>query len=62
MSEMWLIWSLEHAAWWKPDSVGYCFKKSQAGRYTFQEACDIVRSANRGIGDSPPHEAMILDE
>lgn len=63
MSEMWLIWSLEHAAWWNPNGVGYCVKRSDAGRFTLEVARELVRLANLQVGDGEePQEAMILDE
>lgn len=58
----WLIWSLEHKAWWNPDGIGYCLQKARAGRFTLEKACEIVHEANKVIGDAPPAEAMILDE
>ncbi len=43
MSKDYLIWSLEHKAWWMPNSCGYTGEVKQAGRYTKEEAdlrCD----------------------
>jgi hypothetical protein len=54
----WLIWSHEHKAWWRPNHVGYCHKRSDAGRYTFAEACVIVDSANC-YRTHEPNEAMV---
>lgn len=59
-NDKWLIWSMEHEAWWGPNHREYFTLKSSAGRYTFDEACEIVRSANKYRGDNP-NEAMILD-
>jgi hypothetical protein len=56
----WLIWSHAHTAWWRPDSKGYCKKRQDAGRYSYQEACEIVNGANHGLTNHP-HEAMVLD-
>jgi hypothetical protein len=53
-----LIWSIEHSAWWKPNQIGYCDKRENAGRYTLSEASAIVREANIGNNDIP-NEAMI---
>ena len=58
MKRDFLIWSIEHNAWWKPLSRGYTEKREQAGRYTFQEACKIVKGANIMLKDVP-NEAMI---
>ncbi len=53
---------MEHRGWWAPNHRGYTSTRASAGRYSFEEACEIVRGAN----ESPdclnrPHEAMILD-
>lgn len=61
MDEVWLIWSLEHEAWWKPGYAGYTDVKAEAGRYTFEEARKIVINANRYRGDATPYEAMLPD-
>jgi hypothetical protein len=53
-----LIWSLEHRAWWRANSHGYVKKREQAGEYTLSEAIGIVTSANIRCGDVPM-EAMI---
>ena len=54
----WIIWSIEHDAWWAPNHNGYVKKRKQAGRYSYFEACQIVRGANIGEHDKP-NEAMI---
>lgn len=56
----WLVWSNEHKAWWRADHRGYCFIRASAGRYSFDEACKIVKSANYAR-DGEPNEAMVLD-
>ena len=48
MSDMFLIWSHEHCAWWGPDRCGYVRSVSRAGRYTHAEAMDICASAIPG--------------
>lgn len=58
MDREWLIWSIEHSAWWKPNHNGYTKKREEAGRYTFHEACKIVREGNINLKDTP-NEAMI---
>lgn len=40
------VWSLEHAAWWKPNSMGYTHKIEEAGKYYLEEAESICASAN----------------
>jgi hypothetical protein len=57
----WLIWSIEHGAWWRPAENGYTKLRYEAGRYSFDHACEIVASANKFAGDKP-NEAMIEDE
>lgn len=59
----WLVWSNEHRAYWGPGHSGYVEKRSEAGRYTYEEAVKIVYGANRYRKDEDfPFEAMILDE
>ncbi len=61
---MWLIWSIEHDGWWGPDARGYTINRSEAGRYGYSEASEIVRRANGNfaIGDyQKPNECMIPD-
>jgi hypothetical protein len=56
----WLIWSIEHGAWWAPNSLGYTKSRKNAGLYSWDDALAIVRGANTGLNDqTPPHEAMI---
>lgn len=43
---MWLIWSIEHDAWWAPNRHGYTRDRILAGRYSQQEARAIVRDSN----------------
>lgn len=59
----WLIWSIEHNAWWGPNACGYTPSQTEAGRYTYEEALGIVASANmyrlcvkRNVS---PNEAMV---
>lgn len=56
--DAWLIWSLEHEGWWAPDWNGYVEKRKDAGLYSFDEACKIIKGANIGDHDVP-NEAMI---
>lgn len=61
----WLIWSIEHKAWWGPNCCGYTISQYEAGRYTYGEAIRIVADANmyRLILKRPvaPNEAMVPD-
>lgn len=53
MSEIvYLLWSNKHSMWWRPDSQGYTEVEVEAGRYSLEEAVDlVVRSADCGIVD-----------
>lgn len=54
------IWSIEHGAWWMPDSKGYTKSQITAGRYSFDAAVEIVSGANRFRDiDQAPNEAMV---
>lgn len=58
----WLIWSIEKNRWWKPGRFGYTAERAEAGRYTFEEAIQIVNDANAYLfDDQSPKEAMIMD-
>ncbi len=56
----WLIWSMEHNAWWKPAGVGYTESRADAGRYSYEDALQIVKLANE-YHKEKPYEAMILE-
>ena len=43
---VWMIWSNEHRAWWKPGRSGYTMDYEEAGRYSLEEAVDICEEAN----------------
>lgn len=55
----WLVWSLEHGAWWKGNTSGYTPTKEEAGLFTFEEAQQIVIDGNKFRGELPPNEAMV---
>jgi hypothetical protein len=58
----WLIWSNEHKAWWKPNSMGYTTSRKEAGRYTMERATEICRCANHWTLDNEtPNETMVLE-
>jgi len=61
-SGKWLIWSVEHAAWWKPDENDYTACKAEAGRYSFMDALAIVRRGNHFASPDEPHEAMVKED
>jgi hypothetical protein len=41
-----LSWSIEHDAWWRPARRGYTRDVRAAGRYDVEEAAAIVADAN----------------
>ncbi len=55
---LWKIWSIEHQSWWNPARKSYTPHRAEAGVYSYEEACEIVRGANIGLNDEP-NEAMI---
>lgn len=69
----WLIWSIEHDAWWAPNRKGYS-SLAYAGVYSYEDALAIVKGANycltldrtsdakkrNGRLLDTPQEAMIL--
>lgn len=57
----WLIWSNEHRGWWAPDSHGYVSARTDAGRYDFDEALEIVTGANKHLQRHVPNETMCPD-
>jgi hypothetical protein len=61
MNKRWLIWSLEHDAWWNPNSMGYTQERSKAGRYDLNEALVIVHNANFRCGNKPNEALVPLD-
>jgi len=46
MGTEYLIWSIEHTAWWGPNHLGYTQQLHEAGRYTRTQAIGIVEEAN----------------
>ena len=41
-----VIWSIEHNAWWRPGWLGYTEVLAEAGRYGEVEADEILKRAN----------------
>jgi len=46
MTEWYLVWSIEHTAWWRPAHRGYTRDLYLAGHYSRDEAREIVKNAN----------------
>src|SRR5438093_9450187 len=42
-----VIWSIEHNAWWRPAWCGYTESLDEAGRYAEREANEILERTNR---------------
>lgn len=54
-----MIYSHEHAAWWRPRRLGYTGILAEAGRYSREEAEQIVTDAAYGWrGGLPPEVAI----
>jgi hypothetical protein len=49
MSERYLVWSNEHMAWWRPDSMGYTRNIANAGTYARSDAMEISQKASSHI-------------
>ena len=52
-----LIWSIEHNAWWAPNWNGYTAKRGNAGIYSEAEAFEISDRENEGTNE--PYEALV---
>jgi hypothetical protein len=48
MTEWYLVWSVEHSAWWRPGRCGYTSSLRDAGRYSHTEALAICVGAIPG--------------
>ena len=64
MNAIYLIWSNEHVAWWRPDRCGYTAYIDAAGRYSREDAIKICSSANYGFiqDDENPCEIPVLEQ
>ena len=58
----WLIWSHEHRGWWPQSRSGYVKSIQHAGRFTFDEALEIVNQGNYGMRGDVPEETMMPAE
>lgn len=60
---LYLVWSNQHRAWWRPNSAGYTDDVKRAGRYSRAEAMSISFHGRDGW-DSPkgvPDELAIAE-
>lgn len=56
---MFLIWSVEHDAWWAHAENGYVVHVQNAGLYSEERARAICEKANRYVPQGQVHEVMI---
>jgi hypothetical protein len=45
-ARLFVIWSIEHEAWWAPDECGYTPVLAEAGLYTDVDSARILARAN----------------
>ena len=53
-TELYLIWSNEHRAWWRPNSRGYTAHLEKAGRYSRNDALALCRTRDQVPGEPMP--------
>ena len=56
-----LVWSEEHGAWWGAARSGYTRSIRDAGRYSLEDAADIVENANRYLAEGQFNEVAVFD-
>jgi hypothetical protein len=59
--KVFLVWSEEHGAWWRPGRMGYTRSIREAGRYSLEDAADICERANRYLPDGQINEVAVFD-
>lgn len=52
--DVYLVWSHEHGAWWRPNGRGYTTDINRAGRYTREEAIAHSKSRDQHAGQPLP--------
>ena len=57
--ETYLIWSIEHRAWWRPGRMGYTIWLDAAGVYSRDEAMQIVDDATMDWSRGAPNEVPV---
>lgn len=53
-----MIWSQKEKAWWRPEGLGYTKRRSEAGRFTIEEA--MRHHLNGVFGDFPKSADMLV--
>lgn len=48
LANTFVIWSIEHDAWWRAGWLGYTLELCEAGLYTREEADAVLARANAG--------------
>ncbi len=60
---LYLVWSNEHRAWWRPGHCGYTNRIEAAGRYSRVDALRICNGANYSWDENTnPDELPILEK
>ncbi len=60
---VYLIWSHEHSAWWRPQRAGYVTDYKHAGFYSRYEALTVCATARDGVQPGKPfNEVPVLLE
>ena len=58
-----LIWSIENQGWLLESTCGYAFTRDRAGRFTLNEAQELVREANYYLkNDKIPYKLLVPDD
>lgn len=52
-SQTWLVWSIEHDAWWGPNHSSYYTDINAAGRYSLEEAIGICQLRSKRPNNQP---------
>jgi hypothetical protein len=61
-ARLFLIWSLEHDAWWAAGEIGYTRRLREAGRYPEARARKILKRANRRVVNECVIPVACVDE
>ena len=61
-ARIWLVYSREHEAWWRPASAGYTMSIAEAGRYTKAEAARHCTSVDRMLDGQTKEFAHLAPE
>lgn len=57
-----LIWSNEHNAWWRAGRAGYTNDKKSAGRYSGEEAAQIIANANIALAPNQIQDEVLVGD